>query len=308
MRRFPINAEGIRRCFLTSLCLLGLLCTGTVAQVNPAPGLNALPEVAFSSLSQHDTNPLGARALALQPEMWKHSETEHFIYHYQRSFVASAVAVEAEFHFRVVTNELGQAELAWPRKAHIYIFEQPADWEAFQTVGGLEPWTGGIQSGGSLFIVRNPAYRFTDNSLGHEVAHLVLHQLYGIGVPLWLNEGFAQYTSKNAHASFQRARGYRSKPWSNRVAAADLFPLATLATMRYPAAERVEAFYDQSERLVRFLAGRDKGKFLELLEAVARGETLGNALARVWANEFQTVAALEEKFARYVSQEFAAAE
>lgn len=292
--------------FFLVVCLLGSLSSRGVAQTNSSPGLNTLGEVAFAALSQPDTNPLGARALALQPEMWKHSETEHFIYHYQRSFVASAVAVEAEFHFRVVTKELGQPDLAWPRKAHIYIFEKPADWEAFQTVGGLEPWTGGIQSGGSLFIVRNPAYRFTDNSLGHEVAHLVLHQLYGIGVPLWLNEGFAQYTSKNAHASFQRARGYSSKPISRAVAGPDLIALRELMTMGYPAADRVDVFYDQSERLVRFLAGRDKVKFLRVLDLVARGQKLEAAAAAEWPDEFPTLARMEESFFTYAASSLAA--
>lgn len=278
------------------------------SQDTPGASLNALPEVAFAQLSQRDTNPLAARALALRPAEWKHGETEHFIYHYQRSFVATAVAVEAEFHFRVVTKELGRTDLVWPRKAHIYIFEEPADWETFQTVGGLEPWTGGIQSGGSLFIVRNPTYRFTDNSLGHEVAHLVIHQIYGQAVPLWLNEGFAQYASKNAHASFHRARGYLSKPTSRAVRAADLIPLRELMTMPYPDAERVETFYDQSERLVRFLAGKDKEKFLRVLDRTAEGADFEAALAAEWPSEFSSLAALEERFFAYAMQHYAAAE
>ncbi len=266
-------------------------------------GVNGLPEVALSELSQQDPNPLGLKALALDPATWKHGETEHFIYHFQRSFVATPVSVEAEFHFRVVTKELGRPDVPWPQKAHIYIFEQAAAWESFQAVGGLEPWTGGIQSGGSLFIVRHPAYRFNDNSLGHEVAHLILHRLYGSRVPLWLNEGFAQYVSKGAHASYQRARGFRSKPSSNGVAPDQLFPLTALTTMSYPPAAQVQTFYDQSERLVRFLAAANKAKFLELLDLLARGEGLETALAQTQANNFPTLARLEEKFAMYASKD-----
>lgn len=278
-----------------------------LADVDPVKGLSSLPEIPFAQLSQPDRNPLGAKALTLDAATWKHGETEHFIYHYQRSYVVTPVAVEAEFYFRVVARELGKPDLPWPQKAHIYIFEQAAAWEAFQTVGGLEPWTGGIQSAGSLFIVRNPAYRLNDNTLGHEVAHLVLYRLYGQNIPLWLNEGFAQYVSKNAHASYKRARGYNSKPWSNGVAAQALFPLATLATMRYPAADRVETFYDESERLVRFLAAADKPKFLELLDLMSRGQSLADALSRTNIAGFPNVSALEEKFTVYASKDVVAA-
>jgi hypothetical protein len=188
-------------------------------------GLNSLPEVEFSSLSQRDPNPHGEKALAIHPEKWKHGETDHFIYHFVNSYVITPISVEAEFHYRVVTKEL-QRELPGDIKSHIYVFERPADWQQFQSVGRLEKWTGGIQSQGSLFLLRDPANKFSNNTLGHEIAHLILHRFYSDGIPLWLNEGFAQYVSKGAHASYQRARGYVAKPHSQAIAAQDLIPLA----------------------------------------------------------------------------------
>ena len=267
-----------------------------------APGLNALPEVEFSQLSQQDPGAFGVKALAIHPADWKHGETAHFIYHYQKNYVATAVSVEAEFHFRVIEKVLAR-DLRWMEKAHIYIFERPADWESFQTAGRLEPWTGGIQSGGSLFIVRNPAFKFTDNSLGHEVAHLVLRRLFGDGVPLWLNEGFAQFVSKNAHASYQRARGYLAKPRSEAVAEGNFFPLARLTTMAYPPAEQVETFYNESERLVRFLVAADRDKFLELMELSAKGESFAKALSICYGGKFAGLEAMENEFRMYAAKD-----
>ncbi|MFN2509589.1 MAG: peptidase MA family metallohydrolase [Chthoniobacterales bacterium] len=276
-----------------------------LAELATVSGLNALPEVELSRLTEQDGSALGAKALAIHAADWKHGETEHFIYHFQRSYVATPVSVEAEFHFRVVSKELGKSGAAWSGKAHIYIFEQAEDWASFQTVGGLEPWTGGIQSGGSLFIVRNPAYKFTDNSLGHEIAHLVLRRFYGYDIPLWLNEGFAQYVSKGAHASYQRARGYLAKPTSNGVPREKLFPLRALVTMSYPPAEQVDIFYDQSERLVRFLVAADRASFLELLELSAAGHALDAALTRTSNGRFANVAALEDQFVAYAAKDAA---
>jgi hypothetical protein len=263
--------------------------------------MNALPEVEFARLSQRNPNPLGPKALAIHPEQWKHGETEHFIYHFVDSFVATAISVEAEFHYRVVAKELRREQPVGDVKSHIYIFQKPADWQQFQTAGKLEPWTGGIQSQGSLFIVRDPSFKFSDNSLGHEIAHLIVHRYYPDGIPTWLNEGFAQFVSKGAQASFLRARNYNARPLSQPIAAAKFIPLAMLTTMSYPPSPQVETFYDESERLVRFLATADKAAFLSFLDAVGRHQPFDSAFAQAYGAKFSTVEVLEEKFRAYAS-------
>ena len=270
--------------------------------------LNSLPEVQFAKLSQRDLNPLGEKALAIHPEQWKHAETEHFIYHFVHSYVATPVSVEAEFHYRVVSKELEREQPPGDTKSHIYIFERSEDWQQFQTLGELEPWTGGIQSRGSLFIKRDPTYKFAGNVLGHEIAHLIIHRFYSEGVPCWLNEGFAQYVSKGARSSYQRARGYISRPRSQSVAAQDLIPLPTLVASLRPIPGQVETFYDQSERLVRFLVATDKRSFLALLDALGRHQHFETALLRIYGTRFSSTAALEEQFRAYASKDASAPE
>jgi Peptidase MA superfamily len=269
-------------------------------------GLNSLPEVEFSELSQVDPNPLGTKALAIRPEQWKHGETDHFIYHFVHGYVATPVSLEAEFYYRVIAKELLREQEADTvgTKSHIYIFEQPQTWHEFQKNGKLEPWTGGIQSGGSLFILRNSAYKFASNVLGHEIAHLALHRFYADGVPCWLNEGFAQYVSKDAHASYQRARGYLAKPHSEAIAPQDFIPLTTLVSMTQPPSDHVKTFYDESERLVRFLVATDKSAFLALLDALGRHQPLETALPACYAGKFTNLSALEKTFRDYASKDF----
>lgn len=267
-------------------------------------GLNALPEVEFSQLSQRDPNPLGEKALAIHPDQWKHAETEHFIYHFVHGYVATPVSVEAEFHYRVIAKELEREQPTGDTKSHIYIFERPEEWQQFQAFGKLEPWTGGIHSMGSLFIQRNPAYKFSNNTLGHEIVHLIVHRFYSEGIPCWLNEGLAQYISKAAHASYQRARGYIAKPHSQAVATGELIPLSALVAMTQPPSDRVNVFYDESERLVRFLATTDKPSFLLLLDSLGRHQPFDSAMARSYAGKFPTTALLEEKFREYAAKDF----
>ncbi|HEY2712887.1 MAG TPA: hypothetical protein VGI60_10260 [Chthoniobacterales bacterium] len=287
----------------TVVLLIGASAPLLLAQDEPTPGLDALPEVAFSALSSSDRNPLGAQALALHPEEWKHAETEHFIYHFIHSYVATPISVESEFYFRVISEELGkEVASGTPAKAHIYIFEKPEDWKRFQVAGHLEPWTGGIHSGGSLFIQRNPEYKFGNNSLGHEIAHLVLYRFYQRTVPLWLNEGFAEYISRISRASYERARDYNAHARSPSVPSDQIIPLAQLTGMTgYPGDNTVHAFYRESERLVRFLISTDREAFLGLLNALARGDTFGTALSYNYGSRFFDIAALEEEFFPYAT-------
>jgi hypothetical protein len=277
---------------------------GAAAEDSPITGLNSLPEVEFSQLSQRDPNPLGEKALAIHPEQWKHAETEHFIYHFVHSYVATPVSVEAEFHYRVIAKELERDQPPTDTKSHIYIFERPEEWQQFQVFGKLEPWSGGIHSAGSLFIQRNPAYKFSNNLLGHEIVHLVLHRFYTNGIPCWLDEGFAQYISKDAHAAYERARGYIAKPHSEAIAPQELIPLTALVAMTHPPSDRVASFYDESERLVRFLAATDKPSFLALLDTLARHQPLETVLPRLYGGKFGNITMLEEKFREYATKDF----
>src|SRR5437588_2185538 len=271
------------------------------AQLNDS---SSLPEVEFSQLSQRDPNPLGEKALAIHPEQWKHAESEHFIYHFVHSYVATPVSVEAEFHYRVIAKELEREQPAGDITSHIYVFERPEEWQEFQAFGRLEPWTGGIHSAGSLFIQRNPAYKFSNNLLGHEIVHLVLHRFYTDGIPCWLDEGFAQFISKDAHASYERARGYVSKPHSDAIAPPDLIPLSVLTITTHPPSDNVRIFYDESERLVRFLAETNKVSFSNLLDALARHQPFEASLSRFYPANFASVSDLDAKFRAYASKDF----
>ena len=302
LQRFShrISSLAAMRCW-SILAMLILFAASAVAQINES---SSLTEVDFSQLSQRDPNPLGEKALAIHPDQWKHAETEHFIYHFVHGYVATPVSVEAEFHYRVIAKELEREQPGGDIKSNIYIFERPEDWQQFQAFGKLEPWSGGIHSAGSLFVQRNPEYKFSNNLLGHEIVHLVLHRFYTDGIPCWLDEGFAQYISKDAHASYQRARGYISKPHSEAIAAQDLIPLNVLTAATHPPSDHVHIFYDESERLVRFLAATDKPSFLSLLDALARHQPLETVLPRLYSGRFSGVSGVEEKFREYASKDF----
>ena len=289
---------------------LFLLIFLAAAQYGVAQQAGALTVIPFQQLSDRQLRPLGQAALGIRASDWKHAETTNFICHYFRSFVAAPVTVEAEFYYRAIAQELGKDTTHWERKSHIFVFESAEDWAEFQKRGALDPWTGGIHSGGELFIRRDPQFKFKGNTLGHEIAHLVVDSFYGSNVPLWLNEGYAEHISRRCYAAFQRARNYNARPTSRALDAANFLPLGQLtAAVTYPAeVEKVHVFYIESERLTRFLTSADKAGFSTFFDALAKGARLETALNRGFGARFPSLDALEREFKTTFSDEGGAAD
>jgi len=296
---FMLFSPPLRVLGLVGFCLLGMHARAEEG----ADG--ALKEVPFQSLSDHNLTPLGQAAMSIRPGDWKHAETTNFVYHFFRGFIAAPVSVEAEFYYRVISKDLEKDTTQWERKCHIFVFETDADWKEFQKKGALDPWTGGIHSQGSLFIQRNPELKFKGSTLGHEVTHLVIERFFGAGIPLWLNEGYAEYSASRCYATFNRARGYGARPTSRSVPAGLYVPVGQLAAMiTYPQdVAQVHVFYDESERLVRFLESADKHGFGVFLDAMSRGNRFDTALNKGFAAKFISLDALDREFKTYATKQ-----
>jgi hypothetical protein len=277
------------------------------ARLACAENLGALAEIAFERLSDRSLSALAQKALTVRATDWKHAESDHFIYHFYDRPTASAVSVEAEFYYRVIAKELGKDTANWERKCHVFIFDKDTDWAAFQQGGGLDPWTGGIHSEGTLFFLRNPGWRANNQTLPHEITHLVLHRFFGSGIPLWMNEGFAEFAAARCRATFYRARGYNAKPRASFVNAPDFIPVAEfVALAAYPRSQdAVMAFYAESEKLTRFLCSTDKDAFLKFLETMSKGALFESAMRAHFGRQFHDTAALEKAFKPYATSPLA---
>jgi hypothetical protein len=284
--------------FLRSLLLLTACASTALAEAD-------FKEIPFASITDRNISPLGNKALAIRAAEWKHAESAHFVYHFFQSFVAAPVSVESEFFYSIVAKELGRDTSQWERKCHVFIFDKQEDWNQFKVSGQLDPWTGGLCAGGELFLVRDAQRKWKGDTLGHEVTHLVVHRFVGLGIPLWLNEGFAEYAASRGYAAFWRARGYKANPRSQAVNPAQFIPIASLTSMvSYPADElQVATFYNESERLVRFLSATDKASFLKFFEALAQGNHFDTALNKAFGSKFFNTEALEKAFKEYATKD-----
>ena len=132
----------------------------------------------------------------------------------------------------------------------------------------------------------------------------MIERFFGSGVPLWLNEGYAEYSASRCYAAFNRARGYGARPTSRPVPADLYYPVDKLVSlMTYPQdVAQVGAFYAESERLVRFLARAEKHGFGVFLEAMSKGNRFETALNKGFAARFVNTDALDREFKPYATQ------
>ena len=267
-----------------------------------APGLNAIPEIPFSQLSDQKLSAAGNRALSVRSAEWKHGETPHFILHFFHPFIATPVAVEVEFYFRYITADLASVAAPSTVKGHLFVFESESDWNAFQRTAMLEKWTGGVTAGNEIFVIRNPQLRFKGHALGHEVAHFMIARLLGCRLPLWLEEGYAEDVSIRGYAAFYRARGYIARPKAFSIAT--YIPLARLTELTgYPPEQEIESFYNESRRLAGFLGGiGNKPQYVKLLGAAAQGAGFEAALNQAFGTRWLSLDDLEKEFKQQASE------
>lgn len=223
-----------------------------------------------------------ARALIDAPEFkWRHAQTEHFVLHFENGIFAAKVARMAEFFHRFIADDLGGLADRVEGRSHIFIFRNAKDWTLFLTQyhrGGLE-WSFSMVQGPVMYLQQAADIGSSAEVLGHEMTHLVLNRLVEGEIPLWLNEGLAEWYGAFAYAAF---KGTKRSKRAQFAGLRSTYPLpALLVATAYPEDPRqVSIFYQTAKHLVGYLQlEQPPEKFAPFLLALARGEALPSALS-----------------------------
>lgn len=262
---------------LLSFILLFLSVTPSFYSASP------IKTVEWRELSDRTLTDLGQRALGVYGDAWQHAETEHFVYHFHDPKEAQTVLVHAEAYYGWVKQLFGVREDKQKRKSHVFVFEDREVWKSFnarspEKLPGAEAFTNGFE----LFLYREPFYLEPQRVLAHEITHLVLFRFVKGSVPLFLNEGFAEFMATKAIAMKAGGDDYSVRTFQP-IAPQDFIPVKELAAMTGYPAGRETAYYRQSELLARFLIlNHGSEKFYELLNRTAGGEAFEKAVQAVY--------------------------
>lgn len=231
--------------------LSALLVGGVYA--NEAP----LEVVPWRQLSAREMSPVGRRVMRGNRRAWSHAESAELIVHAPEEELLERLAHEADWSFREIGRWL---DLPPPnRPVRVFAVQSPQDWAR---VMQLNPHTsGGVAAhlAGEIFIRRSADQppRYVD--LAHELVHARLYREFGEVVPLWLDEGLAEYLSWRIAGAYQRR--HRQLHLVRELPAVE--PDEWLAwdeffnIQDYPDdPERNRIFYRQSYEVLRFLVER----------------------------------------------------
>ncbi|HMO49921.1 MAG TPA: hypothetical protein PKE26_05650 [Kiritimatiellia bacterium] len=252
--------------------------------------------------SEVDTALLTPRAARLLDDprfSWKHANTRHFVIHYERQMFAAKVARQAEFFYTFIGQDLTSARDRFSQRSHIFVFRDDRDWQHFiQTYGIQTEWAFSLVEGPVMYLQQADTTRSSADVLGHEMTHLVFNRFYEGRLPLWANEGTAEWYGEFAYAAFKgikksKRQVFRKLPES--------YPLELLLVMpSYPLDRRaVQVFYETSKFLVGFLQLQyPQEKFEPFIADLAAGKPVEDALRRHYG--LQSVAELETAFKKFV--------
>lgn len=237
--------------------------------------------VAWEDLSDRKTGPETEAAFASHEGEWLHAESAHFIYHFADAKQAETVLVHAEETYRWIRDLLGVSEDDWTEKVRIVVFEDEAEWKAFIARVGRGRHTGAFTTGRELFLYRHPYWLAPQRLLAHELAHVIAFRFLPGPIPLFLNEGLAEYVATKAAARQAGGDEYAVRTLK-LIPEEEFIPLFELTAMRaYPKDERrLTTFYRESELFVRYLVLERKGSFRAFLNDVASGTVWHRASER----------------------------
>ena len=232
-------------------------------------------ELPLEKLSSSAVSDWGKMALAIQPGKWKHGETEHFIIHFTRN--GDKVARRSEEYYTEIKEFFGnRPDLMKWQKSQVFAFHDVDDWRKFAVEIG-QSWAAGITRGDEFFYAAaNEDGRFDSKGKvqAHEMTHLVFNRFFHGHLPLWLNEGIAEYFGQRKTATLTEFR--------RQMGATEKFPLASLfEAQTYPnGAEQMQAFYAEAAIVVDFLTkSADRRALLpKFVDAMIAGQSLGEAL------------------------------
>ncbi len=235
-------------------------------------------------------------------EKWQEIKGKHFIVHYKgEKKLAESIASRAEKYYRQIAEDLGHNRhdnfWLWENRAKIYLHENHA---AYMKATGAPGWSRGRANYAMKQIDSYAtSMTFLDTVLPHELTHLILRDFLGFKgeVPLWLDEGIAQWEEKgNRSIRIEHARTLAKKGKLMSVS-----ELGNMTPQELRKSENPADFYAQAISLVGYLIEQHGSeKFGKLCRSLRSGGKLDDALRFTYPQSVRNIVALEEAWKAHV--------
>ncbi len=236
---------------------------------------------------------------------WREIKSEHFIvYFVDNQDFAKDVSRQAEIYYKRIASELGYQRYSgfwtWDHRAKITIYP---DRKTFLKKTGQPDWSEGMAKYAEKEIV---SYAWSDGFLKmllpHEMTHLIFRDYVGFKgeVPLWLDEGVAQWMEPHKRKAVKAAIGRLAQ--SRKLLSLNQMMILDVRKSNDP--ELVQTYYVQAVSLVGFLITKySAARFNMFCRQLRDGKSIENSLKFAYPVSIRSIKDLEEKWKKYIMEE-----
>ena len=230
---------------------------------------------------------------------------KHFLVHYRSDLsFAEKVASKAEEYYNSITEDLGFTRYdnfwLWENRTRIFIY---ASKNEFIKATGAPEWAIGKAEFSKRAISTFPGDEaFMDSVLPHEMTHLIFRDFIGFkgDIPLWLNEGVAQWEEPVKRKNWER---YAGKLAVNN----QYIPFSKIMVMdvkQVIASGQAINFYRQAMSMVGFLVKMyGSGKFRTFCGEIRDGRGMDDSLRFAYPESLRNINELEKAWKQYVMEQ-----
>ena len=273
------------------------------------PGTDAKPAAGAVGIVQIPDEELDFFALREEDVGWinnpkygfHHLQTEHFVIHSHQKEFGSRVAKMAESFYAFISKELPPetTDRMGEHRSHILVFAKPEDWrDVIQATRGVDENVASFVVGQAMYLQELGDSKSEKMSLlAHEMTHLVMNRFLQVRLPLWLNEGLAEFYGEFAYRAI---RGMGQSKSAAFPPLAEPYPLAPMFRLTsYPASiTETRLFYRTSKYMVGFLRLKHTPEaWNRYITAVAGGNDAVASLLEAYG--YPDIATLETAFRKF---------
>lgn len=228
----------------------------------------------------------------------------HFVIYHNDRHAANEISWKAEFYYKQIVrhfNIRGFRPWQGKEKCTIYLFEDKKD---YIQKAEAPRWSGGLAryNPPRLYIYEeNP--RLIKQILPHELTHLLFAQFMPREkIPLWLNEGMAQYEEERWYSTQMKSYLKEQIKNENYIKPAELFRMK-----RYPQDKtELVLFYLESASIIEYLKDEQLATaFADFLIAVKQDYSIEEALEHAYQWKFdEGISEFEKKWLKFVKTRY----
>lgn len=246
----------------------------------------------------------GSSSPAATPE-WQVVKGKHFLVYYStNSAFAEKVSSKAEEYYSGIASELGFEKAdnfwLWDKRVKIYIYSSR---DGFANATGAPDWaTGKAVTSRREIHTFSGDNSFTESVLPHEMTHLIFREFTGFKeeVPLWLNEGLAQWEEPAKRKELVRIA-------RDMVARNRYIPLPAMTSVdvkKLVAAGNPGEFYAQAASLVGYLIEKHGSeRFRKLCGKLRDGKAMDDSLRFAYPDTIRNIDDLEKAWKKYIVEQ-----